>query len=117
MSLSPVASVPVSAPGTFNAAAIRRADPAVQRAAVAGQFEAVLVRQLLGETMKSMVGGGAGGVSGSIYGDMLADTIAQKLTAGPGLGLGRYIEKQLTPRGETTDAAALPAAANVPQSS
>jgi Rod binding domain-containing protein len=117
MSLSPVASVPASSPGTFNAAAIRRAEPAAQRAAVAGPFEAVLVRQLLGETMKSMVGGGAGGVSGSIYGDMLADTISQKLTAGPGLGLGRYIEKQLTPRGEKTGADALPAAATVPQSS
>ncbi len=117
MSIAPVASVPVSAPGTFNAAAIRRADPAAQRTAVASHSEAVLVRQLIGETMKSMVGGGAGGVSGSIYGDMLADTISQKLTAGPGLGLGRYIEKQLTPRGEPAPADALPAAATVPHPS
>lgn len=80
-------------------AALRSAGPAEQRAAVAAQFEAILVRQLLGKTMTSMMGGGAGGVSGSIYGDMLADTISQQLAAGQGLGLGRFLEQQLTPKG------------------
>ena len=81
----------------LHGAALRNADPAQQRAAVGAQFEAILVRQLLGKTLTSMVGG-EGGVSGSIYGDMLADTISQQLTAGPGLGLGRYLEKQLAPK-------------------
>jgi flagellar protein FlgJ len=107
MSVAPVSSAASSA--AFNAAALRSADPATQRAAVAQQFEAVLVRQLLGKTMTSMLGGGKGDVSGSIYGDMLTDTLAQKLTAGPGLGLGKMIERQLTPRGERPAAPTAPA--------
>lgn len=81
-------------------AALRNAGPAEQRAAVAAQFEAILVRQLLGKTMTSVMGGGAGGVSGSIYGDMLSDTISQQLASGQGLGFGRFLEQQLTPKGE-----------------
>ncbi len=98
--IAAVPNAPAAAAG-FNAAALRRADPAVQRTAVAQQFEGILVRQLLGKTMSSMLGGEKGGVSGSIYGDMLADTISQQLTAGRGLGLGRFIEQQLTPKGPT----------------
>lgn len=101
MSVTPIQSSPPSAPGAsagFDAAALRRADPATQRTAVAQQFEGILVRQLLGKTMTSMLGGEKGGVAGSIYGDMLADTISQQLTAGRGLGLGRFIEQQLTPK-------------------
>ena len=41
--------------------------------------------------------GGTGHTSGMIYGDLMTDVLAQKLTAGNGLGLGRMIEKQLTP--------------------
>ncbi len=101
---------PVAAParaGAFNAAALRQAGPAEQRRAAAAQFEAILVRQLIGPSMASMLGGSTGGVAGSVYGDMLADSISQQLTAGPGLGLGRYLEQQLAPRdaaaGGTTD--------------
>ena len=92
--------------GPFNPAALRNAGPEEQRRGVAAQFEAILVRQMLGKTMTSMLGGSTGGVSGSIYGDMLADTLAQQLTAGQGLGLGRYLEQQLAPRGNSADAAA-----------
>jgi Rod binding domain-containing protein len=88
------------APVQFTAAAMRNASPAEQRTAVAAQFEAILVRQLLGKTMNSMLGGSEGGVAGSVYGDMLADTFSQHLTAGHGLGLSRFIQQQLTPRGE-----------------
>jgi Rod binding domain-containing protein len=80
-------------------AALRDASPAEQRAAVSSQFEAIMVRQLLGKTMTSMLGGANGGVAGSVYGDMLSETMAQQLTAGQGLGLGRMLEQQLTPRG------------------
>lgn len=83
----------------LSGSALRNAGPAEQRAAVAAQFESIMVRQLLGKTMTAMLGGSEGGVSGSIYGDMLADTISQQLTAGRGLGLGRFLEKQLAPRG------------------
>src|SRR5687767_12993820 len=108
MSVAPITSVMTAAPAQFNAAAVRNASPAQQRAAVAAQFEAVLVRQLLGKTMHSMLGGSEGGVAGSVYGDMLADTMSQQLTAGSGLGLSKFIQQQLTPRGEivaTTDRA------------
>lgn len=120
MNVSPLVST-ASAPTGFSAAALRNADPATQRVAVAQQFEAVLVRQLLGKTMSSMLGGEKGGVAGGVYGDMLTDVLAQKLTAGPGLGLGKMIQQQLTPRGESAAQPAAPAATNpaptVPQQS
>ena len=72
---------------------------AADRKKVSQQFEAILVRQLLGKTMTSMLGGSQDSTAGSVYGDMITDSLAQQLTAGPGLGLGRMIEKQLTPRG------------------
>jgi Rod binding domain-containing protein len=45
-----------------------------------------------------------------VYGDLLADTISQQLTAGPGLGLGRFLEQQLTPPGAAAAAPETPAA-------
>ncbi|MBI5688815.1 MAG: hypothetical protein HZC55_01865 [Verrucomicrobia bacterium] len=88
--------------------ALRHASPAEQRVAVASQFEAILVRQLLGKTMTKMLDSGEGAAAG-VYGDLLTDTLATQLTAGQGLGLGRIIERQLTPRGEAPSSA--PAAA------
>lgn len=77
----------------------RSINTTAERKKVAAQFEAILVRQLLSQSVGSMLGGGDA-VSGTIYGDMMTDALAQKLTAGQGLGLGGFIEKQLTPRGE-----------------
>lgn len=95
--------------------ALRNATPAAQRAAVAAQFEAVLVRQLLGNTMTKMLGGAEGGAASGVYGDMLSETMASQLTAGQGLGLGRVIEQQLTPRGAAwIDTSSNPPAASVP---
>ena len=90
-------------------AALRSASPAEQRAAVAAQFEAILVRQMLGKTMSSMMGSGDS-TAGSVYGDLVTDTLAQSLTAGQGLGLGRMIEQQLMPRGLPAAATGAPAA-------
>jgi Rod binding domain-containing protein len=111
MSVAPVTTSTAAAPAAFNPAALRHAPPAMQRAAAAAQFEAILVRQMLGPTMKSMLGGEGSGAAGNVYGDMLADTMAQQLTSGHGLGLSRYIEQQLTPRGTAApagDAAPIP---------
>lgn len=82
-----------------DAGAGRPADPAgaADRKKVAAQFEAILVRQLLSQSMTKMLGSGDD-TAASVYGGMLTDTIAQQMTAGPGLGLGRLIESQLTPR-------------------
>ncbi len=98
-------------------AALKTATPAEQRAGVASQFEAILVRQMLSKTMTSMMGSGDG-AAGNVYGDLITDTLAQSLTAGQGLGLSRMIEQQLTPRplAAASATAAAPSAA-LPQSS
>ena len=70
---------------------------AADRKRVSQQFEAILVRQLLGKTMSSMLGS-KDSTAGSVYGDMLTDSMANQLTAGQGLGLGRMLERQLAPR-------------------
>lgn len=82
--------------------------PEEQRTAVASQFEAIMMRQFLQESVGSMMGGAAGGVSGNVYGYMLTDSLAQKLTEGGGMGLAPMIAKQLTPRGKILDAATEP---------
>ena len=82
--------------------ALRNASPADQRKEVSAQFEAILVRQLLGPTMTSMLGK-EGGAASNVYGDMLTDTFAQQLTRGGGFGLSRMLEKQLTPRAPRAD--------------
>jgi len=101
MNVSAISSAAAVAPPRtphLSGAALRAASPEVQRSAAASQFEAILVRQLLGKTMSSMLGGSEGGAASSVYGDMLTDTLAQQLTAGKGLGLGRLLEQQLAPR-------------------
>lgn len=94
--------VELSAPRTargqhLTGAALRNAPAAEQRKEVAQQFEAILVRQLLGPTMSSMLGKD-GGTANSVYGDMLTDTFAQQLSRSGGFGLSRMLENQLTPR-------------------
>ena len=100
MNVSAINSIAASAPTQFNAASLRNATPEAQRAAVASQFEAVLIRQLLGPTVTKMLSNGEGSAAGNVYGDLLADSLSQQLSAGRGLGLGKFIEQQLTPRGE-----------------
>lgn len=68
----------------------------------AGQFEAIILRQLLGPSIEPMMNGGVGGSSGSgggggVYSYLLTDVLCGKLGAAGGLGLGRMLEKQLTP--------------------
>jgi Rod binding domain-containing protein len=99
---SSLGSAPARELTAANPAERRSSNTAAERKKVAAQFEAVLVRQLLSQSVGSMLGGGSA-VSGTVYGDMLTDALAQKLTAGQGLGLGRFIEKQLTPRGTPVD--------------
>jgi Rod binding domain-containing protein len=80
-------------------------DPvAIKKAA--GQFEAIILRQLLAPAVEPVMSGGLGGEKssgGSIYGYMLTDTLANSMAQAGGLGLGRMLEKQLTPRGVKTD--------------
>lgn len=76
--------------------ALRNAPEAQQRVEVAAQFEAILMRQLLGPTMTSMLGSESDAAS-SVYGDLLTDTFSQQLTRAGGLGVGHVLQQQLAP--------------------
>lgn len=72
--------------------------PAAEQAkAAAGQFEAIMIRQFLQESVSGMMGDEGGGPGGGVYGYLLTDVLANKLTQGGGLGLGRILQQQLTP--------------------
>jgi len=85
-------------PGSSGAALGNAHTPAAQRKAVAGQFEAILVRQFLSGSIGAMLGGDDS-AAGNVYGYMLTDALSQKLSQGAGIGLSKMIENQLTPRG------------------
>ena len=76
--------------------------------AVAGQFEAIMLRQFLQESVSGMMGGESGGASGSVYGYMLTDVLAGKLSEGGGLGLSKILQHQLSPHGRALPAAVAP---------
>jgi Rod binding domain-containing protein len=100
MDLSPISAVGMAS-STMAAAAGVHANqtPEQQRAAVSGQFEAIMLRQLLGDSMSSLMGG-EDTAAGGIYGYMLTDVFASKLAAGGGMGLSKVISSQLAPRPE-----------------
>lgn len=66
--------------------------------AVAGQFEAILLRQFLEQSVGSIMGGKEGGGGGGVYGYLLTDVLANQLSAAGGLGLSNVLQHQLTPR-------------------
>jgi Rod binding domain-containing protein len=103
-SLSAVASTG-QLPGSASLRGLQNKSPEAQRAAVAGQFEAILLRQFLSKSVGSMMGG-EDNAQGSIYGYLLTDTLAQSMASGGGLGMAKMIEQQLTPRGQPAAAAA-----------
>jgi len=95
---------PASAIATAPGASASTATTPAERKKAAAQFEAILVRQLLSQSVGSMLGG-EGKTAGMMYGDLMTDVLAQKLTSGQGLGLGKMIEQQLTPRTAKTTVA------------
>jgi flagellar protein FlgJ len=65
------------------------------------QFEAIMVRQLLGPSIEPIMKGGgsdegAGG-GGGTYAYMLTDMLADNITKGGGLGLSGVISRQFQP--------------------
>ncbi|HEY4246608.1 MAG TPA: rod-binding protein [Lacunisphaera sp.] len=108
MQVPSISSSPEPKP-VLDLAALKRGNlsPADQRTAVASQFEAILLRQFLQDSVGSMMGGGGdkGGGGGSVYSYMLTDTLADKLSQGRGMGIAPMIAKQLTPRGAVESAA------------
>ena len=114
MAVAPISpTVPHRVNVAHDLAALKRGNlsPDESRKAVASQFEAILVRQFLQESIGSMMGGSksgggaGGGGGGGVYSYMLTDTLADKLTEGQGMGLAPVIARQLTPRGKLVDAA------------
>jgi peptidoglycan hydrolase FlgJ len=72
----------------------------------AGQFEAIILRQLLSPSIEPMMNGGLGGSKsgggGGVYSYMLTDVLCNSLGAAGGLGLGRMLEKQFSSRSAST---------------
>ena len=95
MSIAPIS------PALFAAdpACINRLPAAQQVKAAAGQFEAIIVRQLLQESVGKLMQPGGTDSGGGVYGFMLTDMLASKIAEGGGLGLGPVISRQLTPAG------------------
>jgi Rod binding domain-containing protein len=95
------ASTAAALPGLLGQATLRRdAPPAEQAKAAASQFEAIMLRQLLQQSVGSMMGSGKD-AAGGIYGYLLTDVFANSIAAGGGLGLSKVIEQQLAPRATT----------------
>lgn len=102
MSIGPITSVPtgsgISPSVSLDAGELRPANASgtVKKASdpkeVARQFEAILVRQMLSESMKSML---EHGKDGQVYGYYVTEALADGITKGGGLGLRSILETQL----------------------
>ena len=102
MDISPItSSAPYPVESSPVSMALRGArTPAEQRKVVAGQFEAILLRQFLSDSVGSMMGG-QDSPAVNVYGYLLTDVLSQKLAASGGMGISKVIEQQLAPRGQT----------------
>jgi len=68
--------------------------PTHEKAAkVASQFEGILVRQFLTESMKPLLEKGA---SGQVCGYLITDSLANSICKGGGFGLAHILQSQLT---------------------
>ena len=74
---------------------LKSVDGKVSSGEAARQFEAIMLRQLLDESLGKVFSKGAGG---HVYGYMITDALADGISKGGGLGLARVIESQLTER-------------------
>lgn len=84
--------------GVFGDSAVHaNQTPAQQRSVVAGQFEAIMLRQFLGDSMGAMLGG-EDTPAGSVYGYLVTDVMSSKLAGAGGMGLAKMIAQQLGPR-------------------
>lgn len=105
MDIQSIGSTPLSVPGLLGEPMTIGASPADQRKAVADQFEAILLRQFLNQSVGDMMGS-SDSDGGGIYGYLLTDVLSQKLAASGGLGLAKTIEQQLSPQGASAAYAA-----------
>jgi Rod binding domain-containing protein len=101
MDISSISPSLAGQPTSIDLKSLPNQSPAVQRKVVAGQFEAILLRQFLSQSVGSMMGG-EDSTQGSVYGYMLTDALSQKLAAAGGMGLAKVLAQQLAPVGEKT---------------
>jgi Rod binding domain-containing protein len=78
--------------------------PARDPSELARQFEGILVRQMLAESMKSLIDGPKGQQS---YGYFISEALSDGITKGGGLGLRSVLECQLRGQGDARRAADL----------
>lgn len=78
---------------------------------VARQFEAVLVRQMMQETMKPLL---ENGQSGQVYGYFIADALSESFTKAGGFGLQSVLEAQLFAQRARDEAAARAGSISIP---
>ncbi len=85
-------------PGAWRDRLVNGAAPEGERLAAASrEFEAVLLRQYLGEAMKPLTkGGGALGGNNSIYGYMITDALATGLSSSGVFGFSNLMQAQLS---------------------
>ncbi len=76
-------------------------------AEVSRHFEAMLLRQFLGEATKPMMGGESGMSSTmrDIYQDLVVNTLAEQISTGGKFGLTQAFQRQLMPRNLAAQAA------------
>ncbi len=89
MQIPPLSPSPQSAPAAPDAAQHSK-DADLTKASQ--QFESILLRQFLSESMKSLL---SGGEAGQVYGYMLTDSLANSLSEGGGMGLSSVLQAQL----------------------
>lgn len=89
MTIPPIASL-AAEPKPIPAAPA--AQPAEDVKKVSQQFEGILLRQILSESMKSLL---EGGPSGQVYGYLLTDSLAGSISQAGGLGLCSILQAQL----------------------
>jgi Rod binding domain-containing protein len=80
----------------------RPAVPTRDPSELARQFEGILVRQMLAESMKSLIEGPKGQQT---YGYFISEALSDGITKGGGLGLRTVLEAQLRGQGEARQAA------------
>jgi flagellar protein FlgJ len=76
-----------------------RLTPAQKIAEASRQFEAVLLRQILGDAQKTVIPSALSdnSTAAGIYQDLITNTLADNISKSGALGLAKVFEQQLTP--------------------
>lgn len=86
----------LTAPVLSSANAEGAQDDPAKIAEAAKQFEGILLRQILSESMKPLLENGPGA---QVYGYFLTDSLADSIGKAGGLGLGHVLQTQLMKEG------------------